>query len=112
MQNYDVRVAAARILQAQSQVTIARSPMFPTVDGSVIGPYNSYTGSERPSPDSTFQPQAGFDIAWELDFWGRLPPRHRGRTGPAARQRRTSQYAVIATLVADVGTRLSDPARP
>ena len=30
LQNYDVRVAASRILQAQSQVTIARSPMFPT----------------------------------------------------------------------------------
>ncbi len=51
-QNYDVRVAAARILQAQSQVTIARSPIFPTVDGSVNGPYNAYTGSERPLPDT------------------------------------------------------------
>lgn len=101
VQNYDVRVAASRILQAQSQVTIARSPMFPTVDGSVTGPYNSYTGSERPSPDSVFQPQAGFSVGWELDFWGR----YRRSTEAAQAELLASedaQYAVIATLVSDV----------
>ncbi len=101
-QNYDVRVAAARILQAQSQVTIARSPIFPTVDGSVTGPYSAYTGSERPSPDSIFQPQAGFDVAWELDIWGR----YRRGTEAARAQLLASedfQYGVVATLVAEVG---------
>ena len=101
-QNYDVRVAAARILQAQSQVTIARSPIFPTVDGNVNGPYNAYTGSERPLPDSTFQPQAGFDVAWELDIWGK----YRRGTEAAQAQLLASEdfrYGVIATLVAEVG---------
>jgi multidrug efflux system outer membrane protein len=101
-QNYDVRVAAARILQAQSQVTIARAPIFPTVDGSVTGPYNAYTGSERPLPDSTFQPQAGFAVAWELDFWGRF----RRATEAAQAELLASddgRYAVMATLVAEVG---------
>ncbi len=101
LQNYDVRVAASRILQAQSQVTIARSPMFPTVDGSITGPYNSYTGSERPLPDSVFQPQAGFGVGWELDFWGRYR-----RSSEAAQAEllasEDAQYAVIATLVSDV----------
>src|SRR4249920_1959357 len=101
-QNYDVRIAVARILQAQSQVTIARSPIFPTVDGSATGPYNAYTGSERPLPDSTFQPQAGFSVAWELDIWGRF----RRGTEAAQAQLLASEdfkYGVIATLVADVG---------
>ena len=101
LQNYDVRVAASRVMQAQSQVTIARSPMFPTVDGSITGPYNSYTGSERPLPDSLFQPQAGFSIGWELDFWGR----YRRSTEAAQAELLASedaQYAVIATLVSDV----------
>jgi len=100
-QNYDLRVAAARILQAQSQVTIARSPIFPAVDGSVTGPYNAYTGSERPSPDSTFQPQAGFGVAWELDFWGKF----RRSTEAAQAQLLASEdgrYAVMATLVTDI----------
>jgi multidrug efflux system outer membrane protein len=102
MQNYDLRVAAARILQAQSQVTIARSPIFPTVDGSVTGPYNAYTGSERPSPDTTFQPQAGFGVAWELDFWGKF----RRSTEAAQAQLLASEdgrYTVMATLITDVG---------
>jgi len=101
VQNYDLRVAAARILQAQSQVTIARSPIFPAVDGSVTGPYNAYTGSERPSPDSTFQPQAGFGVAWELDFWGKF----RRSTEAAQAQLLASEdgrYAVMATLVTDI----------
>ena len=101
-QNYDVQVAVARILQAQSQVTIARSPIFPTVDGSATGPYNAYTGSERPLPDHTFQPQAGFNVAWELDIWGRF----RRGTEAAQAQLLASEdfrYGVIATLVADVG---------
>jgi multidrug efflux system outer membrane protein len=102
-QSYDIRVAAVRILQAQSQVTIARSPMFPTVDGSVSGPYNSYTGSDRPQPDSTFQPQAGFGVAWELDFWGKF----RRSTEAAQAELLASEagrYAVMATLVAEVGS--------
>lgn len=101
-QNFDVRVAASRILQAQSQVTIARAPMFPTVDGSVTGPYNTYTGSERPLPDSIFEPQAGLGVAWELDFWGKF----RRSTEAAQAQLLASEdgrYAVMATLVAQVG---------
>ena len=110
-QNYDVRVAVSRILQAQSQVTIARSPIYPTVDGSVTGPYNAYTGSERPSPDSIFQPQAGFDIAWELDIWGRYRRGTEAAQAAAARQR-----GLPVRGHRDAGGRgrtcLSDPARP
>jgi outer membrane protein, multidrug efflux system len=101
-QNYDLRVAVSRILQAQSQVTIARAPLYPTVDGSASAQYNAYTGSERPLPDSTFYPQAGFSVGWELDFWGRI----RRSTEAAQAQLLASEdarYAVMATLVAEVG---------
>lgn len=101
-QNYDVRVAAARILQARSQVTIAASPSFPTFEGSIDAPYGRYTGSDRPSPDSSFQPQAGFGVGWELDFWGRYVR----STQSAQAQLLASEdgrYAVMATLVAEVG---------
>ncbi len=101
-QNYDLRVAAARILQAQSQVTIAGSLAVPSVGGSVEAPYNTTTGSDRPSPDSIFEPRAGFGVAWELDFWGRY------RRGTEAAQAdllaaEEARYAVMATLVAQVG---------
>ena len=99
-QNYDLQIAATRILQAQSQVTIARSQQFPTVDGSVSAPYVGYTGSDRPStyPDNSFEPQAGLDVAWELDFWGK----YRRNTESARAELLASEdarYVVMATLV-------------
>lgn len=102
-QNYDLRIAVARILQAQSQVTIARSQEFPTVDGSVNAPYAAYTGSHIPTPyfDHSFQPQAGFDVAWELDFWGKF---RRNTESAQADLLATDEarYVVTATLVTDV----------
>lgn len=101
-QNFDIRVAASRILQAQSQVTIAASPRLPTVEGSVDTPYNTYIGSDKPSPDYSFQPQAGFGVGWEIDFWGRFA---RGTEAAQARLLASEEgrYAVMATLVAQIG---------
>jgi multidrug efflux system outer membrane protein len=100
-QNYDLRVAAARILQAQSQLTIARAPQVPTVDGVVQAPYDTTTGSERPQPDSIFEPQAGFGVAWELDFWGKY--RRASESAQAdLLAAEEARYAVMATLVAQV----------
>lgn len=103
-QNYDLRVAATRILQAQSQFTIARSQEFPTVDGLASAPYAGYRGSDRPAafPDNSFQPQAGLGVAWELDFWGKYR-----RNTEAARAdllaTEEARYVVMATLVTQVG---------
>jgi multidrug efflux system outer membrane protein len=103
-QNYDLRIASARILQAQSQVTIARALESPTVDGSVSGPYLGYTGSDRPAtyPNNSFTPQAGLDIAWELDFWGRY---RRGTEAARADllASEDARYIVMARLVTEVG---------
>ena len=102
-QNYDLRIAVARILQAQSQVIIARSQEFPTVDASVSAPYAAYTGSDRPATlfDHTFQPQAGVDVAWELDFWGKF---RRNTESAQANLLATDEgrYVVMATLVTQI----------
>ena len=102
-QNYDLRIAVARILQAQSQVTIARSQEFPTVDGSVSAPYAGYSGL-GPSDHASrqhLQPQAGFDVAWELDFWGKF---RRNTESARADLLATDEarYVVMATLVTQV----------
>jgi outer membrane protein, multidrug efflux system len=104
VQNYDLRIAVARILQAQSQVTVAQSQQFPTVDGSASAPYAGYTGSDRPTtlPDNSFQPQAGLGVAWELDFWGK----YRRNTESARAEllaTEDARYAVMATLVTQIG---------
>ncbi len=46
-QNYDLRIAATRILQARAQVTIARSFQFPTVDAAAAAPLEQFTGGNK-----------------------------------------------------------------
>jgi outer membrane protein, multidrug efflux system len=71
--NYDVRVAAARVLQAQAQLTITRADQFPNVTGEVTAtrqrtPASTRGGFSLPaSTDNTFR--LGTTVSWEADFW-------------------------------------------
>ncbi len=69
--NYDVRIAAQRILEQQAQVTIARSQQFPSISlgGTGIGAtLPSSLGNQIPNPlvNGSFNVSA----AWTPDFWG------------------------------------------
>jgi outer membrane protein, multidrug efflux system len=70
--NYDLRTAAARVEQAQHQVGVTRSELFPQA---------GYQGAAQrgksflgPNVDNqTFNTFLGaFNLAWELDVWGRI----------------------------------------
>lgn len=103
VENYDLRVAVSRILQAQSQLTVARSQQFPTVDVGVTAPYAAFPGGERPPtfPRDSFEPQGGLGVAWELDLWGKF----RRNTEAASADLLAAEevrYAVMTTLVAQV----------
>jgi outer membrane protein, multidrug efflux system len=102
-QNYDVRIAAERVLEAQAQLGITRSNQFPSV--SVGG-----TGTSLRNPASGPIPAYEFtygrvtaNAAWELDFWGL----YRRETEAARAQLLASDWArqeVIAALVANVAS--------
>jgi multidrug efflux system outer membrane protein len=101
--NYDLRVTVTRILQAQAQVTISRSQIFPTVNGTVEAPYTGYLGNNRSptTPRDAFAPDGGVSISWELDLWGRL----RRATESARADLLASEdarRAVMTTLIAQV----------
>jgi multidrug efflux system outer membrane protein len=70
--NYDVQIAATRVLQAREQVTITRSNLFPTVS---LGP--SVTGTRQPGIPNVFSGYSYLADAltvsgsWNVDFWGR-----------------------------------------
>jgi outer membrane protein, multidrug efflux system len=102
-QNYDLRVAVQRILQAQSQVTVAGSLPYPTVDGVANGPYTSYSGSDLPAgtADRSFTPQVGLGVAWEIDFWGKFK-RNSESAWAELLAAEDARYTVMATLVSDV----------
>ncbi|EHK66103.1 efflux transporter outer membrane subunit [Achromobacter arsenitoxydans] len=74
--NPGVQVAGLQIMEARAQLGIARSGGYP--QSQVIGADALYqTRSSRsaegnPRPSSFWQYSAGFNIGWELDFWGRF----------------------------------------
>jgi outer membrane protein, multidrug efflux system len=100
-QNYDVRIAAARVLEAQAQVGLARANQLPNVNvsGTGVGLHNPQQG---PIPPYTFPyGRVGLNAAWDLDFWGK----YRRGTEAARAQLLAADWArqeVSATLVANV----------
>jgi multidrug efflux system outer membrane protein len=102
--NYDLRVAAARIQDAQAQLVATRSFQFPTLDGTAQAPYQATTGDRPPlTLDNSLIAQGGFSLSFELDFWGRWR-----RATEAARAdllaSEEAQHIVLSDLVASVAT--------
>ncbi len=101
--NYDVRIAATRVLQAQAQLGITRADQYPTlgVGGNITG-QNSPQIGPIPSYEVT-QGQLTASAAWNLDFWGKYR-----RASEAARAtllaNEWAQREVRATLVANLAT--------
>src|SRR4030095_15018724 len=105
-QNFEVRMAAERVLQARAAYGITRADQFPAVDvsGGVTALRSSQVGANREIPrdadTSVSYTQAGFSLGWEIDVWGRLR-----RLSEAARAQylatEEARQAVITTLVAD-----------
>src|SRR5246500_5868998 len=69
--NYDVRIAAARVLEAQAQLGITRADQLPSlgVGGNITSIRNPKIGP-IPGYEIT-QGQVSASAAWNLDFWGR-----------------------------------------
>ena len=106
-QNFDLRVAAERVLQARALYRFQRADQFPTVDASanLVAARASRTGANRAIPpnadtDVTYT-EVGFSLGWEIDIWGRLR-----RLTEAARAQylatEAAQYGILTTVVADV----------
>ena len=107
--NWDIKIIAARVLQAEAAVQVARSQFFPNVSagGDLLTTRASQNG---PSPvPSGVNPQQSYgDVfagmsAYEVDVWGKIR-----RASEAARARylatQDAQRIVRQTLVAQVAT--------
>jgi NodT family efflux transporter outer membrane factor (OMF) lipoprotein len=106
-QNFELRIAAERVLQARELYGITRAGQYPVVGGSVdlTTVRSSQVGANAGVPQgvdtNVTYAQAGFTLGWELDVWGRLR-----RLSEAGRAQYLAteevRHGVITTLVADV----------
>jgi outer membrane protein, multidrug efflux system len=100
-QNYDLRIAASRILEAKAQLGITRADQFPTASaGAGIADVRTAQSKFLPAFE-TSTGQVNLSAAWELDFWGRF----RRATEAARANLLASEWArqeVVSTLVANV----------
>ena len=99
--NYDIRIAAQRVLQAEGQLTATRSGLFPQL--------GAQGGASRDGVKSPIESTAGaFGIAsWEVDLFGKLR-----RATEASRADllavQENQKAVMQILVAQVASAYFD----
>jgi multidrug efflux system outer membrane protein len=96
--NVDLKILAARITVAKSQIAEVHAGALPTVDVGAGGNFQKSTGS----PISK-QYNAGTRVAWDIDIWGEV---EKGVQGQAAEFHATEAdwRAGYLQIVADVST--------
>lgn len=102
-QNYDLRIAASRVLQAQAALGITRADQFPTISGGASATNERFSQTRITPAFETSPIQVNLALFWELDFWGKYR-----RATEAARAdllaTEWGQKAVISSLVSSVAT--------
>ena len=75
-ENPSLRIAGLRILESRAALGIASSNLYPQVQqlGGAVSYVNTrQRGGALPNDDKDFASyQTGFNLGWELDFWGRF----------------------------------------
>jgi multidrug efflux system outer membrane protein len=104
--NYDLRIAAARVEEARAQIGVARSFLFPQLNFNGGGSAQQVSRATDP-PESfganrNFQNWLlGFALAWELDVFGRIRRETESATATFLATEQ-AQRGVLITLVGDV----------
>src|ERR1700751_636789 len=103
-QNYDVRIAATRVLEAHAQVGITRADQLPSASlgANIYSQQNAKVSHLFPEYDVNAG-QLNLSVIWNLDFWGK----YRRQTEAARAQLLATgggRRAVLSSLVANVAT--------
>jgi NodT family efflux transporter outer membrane factor (OMF) lipoprotein len=95
-QNVNLQEYGTRILQARAQLSIAKGEIFPQ-NQNVTGGYTREAGPSFPLSNNW---NMGFNLAWELDFWGSY--RRQVQSANEQLEGSVESYdAVLVTLLAD-----------
>lgn len=102
--NLDLRIAVARVEEARARAGIARSFLYPEVNG--VAGYAVRGASSSDDEDEGGARQswnAGFQLSWEIDLFGRLR-RQREAAVALALASEQARRGVMVTLVGDVAS--------
>src|SRR5439155_5277910 len=104
--NYDLRIAAARVEEARANIGIVRSFLYPQIN--IQGAGGAQQVSRVTDPPQSFGADRnfqnillGFGLAWELDVFGRIRREAEAATAVFLATEQ-AQRGVLITLVADV----------
>ena len=106
--NLDLQIAVARLEEARATAGIAKSFLYPQVDG--VASYTVRQASRtslqngEETDDTTHQSGAyGFQLSWEIDLFGRLRRQHEAALALVLASEQ-GRRGVLVTLVGDVAT--------
>jgi outer membrane protein, multidrug efflux system len=101
--NLDLRIAVARVEEARARAGIAKSYLYPEVNGSAAYGVRGSSTTDQPDDNPHQSGIYGFHLSWELDLFGRL---RRGQEAAIALALASEQgrRGVLVTLVGDVAT--------
>lgn len=92
--NYDLKIALARIEQSKAVLGITKADLYPNI---------GYGGEINSKQNLAFPQTVGANLSWELDFWGKI----RHETGALRSELLASDEArkvIVSNLVADIAS--------
>jgi multidrug efflux system outer membrane protein len=106
--NLDVQLAVARVEEARARAGVAKSFLYPQVDGGVSygvrQASNTETQDGTPTDDTTHQSAVyGFQLSWEVDLFGKLRRQHEASLALLLASEQ-ARRGVLVTLVGDVAS--------
>ena len=104
--NYDLRIAVARVAQERALAAQARSQFFPQANYGVFAGKGRNVSDGLPSPTGTGGSVFGADVnaSWEVDLWGqirRLNESARAQYFASEEARRDVRISLIAEVASD-----------
>lgn len=102
-QNYDVRIAAERVLAAQAQLRITRSDQYPSAGVGVDGTTERQAASPLAPAYRWDYMQVGGAASWDIDFWGKYRKATEAARANLA-QTEWGKRAVVSTLIGNVAS--------
>jgi multidrug efflux system outer membrane protein len=102
-ENYDVRIAATRILQARALLGITRADQLPEVSAAASAANERLPQAAGRPAIETSPTQVSVSLAWELDFWGKF----RRATESARANLLSEEWAqrqIVSSLVSDLAS--------